>query len=194
MIQSTVITIEDTNYNPATLTFTTKCGRSWSYGQRGRKPSWVADYEQFHDISAPEKETVEPISLDEVYYDDDTKTFSARDKSWSYGQRGRKPYWVKEYEAENDIEVPVRESKKIQATHVSEAYSGLYEWRLKSQVVNCIIVAENAAEAIVIGNKAFKSAISGNELRVMWEKRQASTDLGKGVWKLDAEEWSPYNS
>jgi len=89
--------------NPADAT------QTYTYGKRGRKPSWVQEYEAKN--GAPEK-VKETVVFDLVLKDDvlHNKTL---DKTYTFGMRGKRPSWVTEWIAANPDKVPAKKTAEV---------------------------------------------------------------------------------
>lgn len=97
----------------------TETGETYTYGKRGRKPAWIVTYEAEHGLPecVTQKEVVDPASF-EVEYDADARVLTNKtlDKTYTFGQKGKRANWVKAWiEANPEAVTPVQVEETVTA-------------------------------------------------------------------------------
>lgn len=131
-----------------------------------------------------------------VVLDGNVATDTETGQTYTYGKRGRKPFWVQEFEASGAKEIPVSKTYKPKQQILDES-KGPFEYHLISEMNNqCVIIANNDIDALMVANKNFKTPLSSSELSVLWKKKPYREDgyLVRGVWYMNRETntWDEY--
>jgi hypothetical protein len=184
-------------------------GKTYTYGTRGRKPLWVMEYESAHGLpecvvkANEEKEKQVEITNTnyELVYDDDSKTLTniTLDKTYTFGQRGKRASWVSDWIQKNP-EIVIHNTDQVNAparekTLVKKSASGLREWHFRSEMNNvAIVVAESAREAILIINAHMTCQIGEHGFSLFWAETDYMCEFGKGMWRFDkkTDSWENY--
>lgn len=116
-------------------------------------------------------------------------------QKYTYGKRGRKPYWVQEFENSGAKEIPVSKTKTKQK--IVDELNGPFEWHMISEMNNqCVIVADSPVDALIVANRAFKTPLTASELEILWKKKPHKKDgwFSTGVWYMNKESnvWEEY--
>ena len=105
----------------------------------------------------------------------------------TYGKRCRKPSWIQEFENSGAKEIHVSKSTQTKQKIVNEINDpGPFEWHLISEMNNqCVIVANDAIDALLIAGKSFNTPVTSTELQNLWKKKPHKKDgcspVGSGI-------------
>lgn len=204
---------DEVSYDDATKTFTNHTlGKTYTYGQRGKRAGWVVAYEEEHGIEAPPKVNATPVDAEDVEHhitfdkDEGVLTNHTIDKTYTFGQRGKKPAWVRAWIVDNEESVPVNSNKNEQDTtskpnrgpnrpKYKTSPTGLREWHFKSEMNNqCILVAKSPVDAMFIYNSQTKFPLTTRSLEIFWQETDYVCGFDEGCWRFDpeSEEWESY--
>jgi len=112
------------------------------------------------------------------------------EKTYTYGTRGRKPKWVLDYEKEYPQDIPEKKESPVYVKKDKDVE--FWQWSyLSYQGYQCLIVARNEIDAIMMGNKCFRWPLSIEELSGQWKKTEYEGDLEEGVWEFKDDTWQP---
>lgn len=198
----------------STITNPDDPSQTYTYGQRGRKPLWVQEYELTNPApEKPKKPTtpkINPVDADDcehkITFDSDTQTLTNHTlgKTYRFGQRGQRPAWVRAWAQENQAEVQANENHTVPAKpnrqpnkpqHI-RGPGGLREWHFKSEMNNkCIIVAKDPMQACVLHNQHSKFQLTPYALKVFWRETDYMCGFKEGMWRAHPTEdaWESYS-
>lgn len=119
------------------------------------------------------------------------------EQTFTVGQRGRRPAWLMDYIAKQEVDLPVSQTQ-VKATTSKKTEFQSWIWNndgfMKDKI---IIVAKDEFSAITLGTHSFSYPITLNELKSeFWRVESYEGDLAQGVytWDRATETWLPYVS
>ena len=199
-------------YDDDSKTFTNHTlDKTYTYGQRGKKAAWVIAHEEAEGITPPPKATanVRPVDAEDVEHhitfdeDEGVLTNHTLDKTYTFGQRGKKPAWVRAWIVDHEDETESVNSHKNEQVPVNQPNqpkyicgpNGLREWHFKSEMNNqCILIGHDPAEAMMIYNSQTKFPLTTRSLEIFWQETDYMSGFDVGCWRFDpdTEMWENY--
>lgn len=170
--------------------------KTYTFGKRGKRPNWVNDWIENHPEKYQQLKTstsvtpIDPKDVEyEIVYDKETQTLSnvTLNKTYTFGQKGKKAKWVKKWIENNETEVPQKQEEK-QTEKQTEKSQTLREWHFRSEMNNqCIVIAKDEIQAIYLLNKIFKYKYNSRQFEIFFKETDYVSGFDIGVWRWNNE-------
>ncbi|MFW6120836.1 MAG: hypothetical protein ACOC80_08030 [Petrotogales bacterium] len=190
--------------------------KTYTFGKRGKRPNWVNEwieenqelYQEIQNSTSQSVKQIDPEDVEyEILYDKETETLTnvTLDKTYVFGQRGKKPAWARAWIEENQTGEKELTEKEIEESDTSNPYeknksevkNTLREWHFRSEMNNqCIVVANDVIQAIYLLNKIFKYKYTAKQFEIFFKETDYVCGFEIGVWRWNDEldSWQKYNN